>query len=72
MEYGGILSKDYQNQCLQKSGQITKFLKSVFFFFAMTTATSMFNYMPDWASPELSPSVESCGCGLGPSPVRLG
>ena len=20
----------------------------------------------------LSPSVESCGCGLGPSPVRLG
>ena len=21
---------------------------------------------------ELSPSVESCGCGLGPSPVRLG
>ena len=29
-------------------------------------------YVPDWASPELSPSVESCGCGLGPSPVRLG
>ena len=28
--------------------------------------------MPDWASLELSPSVESCGCGLGPSPVRLG
>ena len=28
--------------------------------------------LPDWASPELSPSVESCGCGLGPSPVRLG
>ena len=27
---------------------------------------------PDWASLELSPSVESCGCGLGPSPVRLG
>ena len=27
---------------------------------------------PDWASPELSPSVESCGCCLGPSPVRLG
>ena len=26
---------------------------------------------PDWASLELSPSVESCGCGLGPSPVRL-
>ena len=25
-----------------------------------------------WASLELSPSVESCGCGLGPSPVRLG
>ena len=24
------------------------------------------------ASLELSPSVESCGCGLGPSPVRLG
>ena len=23
-------------------------------------------------SLELSPSVESCGCGLGPSPVRLG
>ena len=22
--------------------------------------------MPDWASPQLSPSVESCGCGLGP------
>ena len=21
---------------------------------------------------ELSPSVESCGCGLGPSPGRLG
>ena len=31
------------------------------------------NYsLPDWASLELSPSVESCGCGLGPSPVRLG
>ena len=28
--------------------------------------------LPDWASLELSPSVESCGCGLGPSPVRLG
>ena len=28
--------------------------------------------LPDWASPELSPSVESWGCGLGPSPVRLG
>ena len=28
--------------------------------------------VPDWASLELSPSVESCGCGLGPSPVRLG
>ena len=27
---------------------------------------------PDWASLELSPSVESRGCGLGPSPVRLG
>ena len=27
--------------------------------------------LPDWASLELSPSVESCGCGLGPSPVRL-
>ena len=26
----------------------------------------------NWASLELSPSVESCGCGLGPSPVRLG
>ena len=26
--------------------------------------------LPDWASLELSPSVESCGCGLGPSPVR--
>ena len=25
-----------------------------------------------WASLELSPSVDSCGCGLGPSPVRLG
>ena len=23
--------------------------------------------LPDWASLELSPSVESCGCGLGPS-----
>ena len=23
-------------------------------------------------SLELSPSVESCGCGLGPSPVSLG
>ena len=22
--------------------------------------------LPDWASLELSPSVESCGCGLGP------
>ena len=30
------------------------------------------NRLPDWASLELSPSVESCGCGLGPSPVRLG
>ena len=28
--------------------------------------------LPDWASLELSPSVESCGCGFGPSPVRLG
>ena len=28
--------------------------------------------LPDWASLELSPSVESCRCGLGPSPVRLG
>ena len=28
--------------------------------------------LPYWASLELSPSVESCGCGLGPSPVRLG
>ena len=28
--------------------------------------------LPDWASLELSPSVESCGYGLGPSPVRLG
>ena len=28
--------------------------------------------LADWASLELSPSVESCGCGLGPSPVRLG
>ena len=28
--------------------------------------------LPDWASLELSPSIESCGCGLGPSPVRLG
>ena len=28
--------------------------------------------LPDWAFLELSPSVESCGCGLGPSPVRLG
>ena len=28
--------------------------------------------LPDWASLELSPSVESCGFGLGPSPVRLG
>ena len=28
--------------------------------------------LPDWVSLELSPSVESCGCGLGPSPVRLG
>ena len=28
--------------------------------------------LPDWASLELSPSVESCGCGLGPSPVSLG
>ena len=28
--------------------------------------------LPDWPSLELSPSVESCGCGLGPSPVRLG
>ena len=28
--------------------------------------------LPDWASLELSLSVESCGCGLGPSPVRLG
>ena len=27
-------------------------------------------HLPDWASLELSPSVESCGCGLGPSPVR--
>ena len=25
--------------------------------------------LPDWAFLELSPSVESCGCGLGPSPV---
>ena len=24
------------------------------------------------AGVELSPSVESCGCGLGPAPVRLG
>ena len=30
------------------------------------------SHLPDWASLELSPSVESCGCGLGPSPVRLG
>ena len=28
--------------------------------------------LPDRAALELSPSVESCGCGLGPSPVRLG
>ena len=28
--------------------------------------------LADWTSLELSPSVESCGCGLGPSPVRLG
>ena len=28
--------------------------------------------LPDWASLDLSPSVDSCGCGLGPSPVRLG
>ena len=28
--------------------------------------------LPDWASLELSPSVESSACGLGPSPVRLG
>ena len=28
--------------------------------------------LPDWASLELSPSVESCGCGLGPSPARRG
>ena len=27
--------------------------------------------LPDWASLELSPSVESCGCGLGPSPRGL-
>ena len=28
--------------------------------------------MPDWASLELSPSVESCGCGLGnPAPLGL-
>ena len=27
--------------------------------------------LPDWASLELSPSVELCGCGLGPSPVCL-
>ena len=27
--------------------------------------------LPNWASLELSPSVESCGCGLGPSPVPL-
>ena len=32
----------------------------------------LYSYLPDWASLELSPSVESCGCGLGPSPVRLG
>ena len=37
------------------------------------SATEMnFNVHRDWASLELSPSVESCGCGLGPSPVRLG
>ena len=28
--------------------------------------------LPDWASLELSPSVESCGCGLGPSPGAFG
>ena len=28
--------------------------------------------LPDCASLDLSPSVEPCGCGLGPSPVRLG
>ena len=27
---------------------------------------------PQDAFGEFSPSVESCGCGLGPSPVRLG
>ena len=27
--------------------------------------------LPDWASLELSPSVESCGCGLGPAQSGL-
>ena len=30
------------------------------------------SYIDRLSSLELSPSVESCGCGLGPSPVRLG
>ena len=35
-------------------------------------AVHAYGGLPDWASLELVPSVESCGCGLGPSPVRLG
>ena len=35
-------------------------------------SSSCLSHFTDWASLELSPSVESCGCGLGPSPVRLG
>ena len=36
------------------------------------TPVIQWEIMPDWASLELSPSVEWCGCGFGPSPVRLG
>ena len=38
----------------------------------LPTASFRFHLTTHWSSLELSPSVESCGCGLGPSPVRLG
>ena len=60
LERNHVVSTSWQEEALARHGV------------SREVPCSALKRLPDWASLELSPSVESCGCGLGPSPVRLG